>query len=647
MKVYISKYYRVYCTATIKLLWYVNIVLSLKRGLMKVFKKKKIVYSIAISMTFHSFLAMAEVEKRSYPEIYPFVPFSEEHIVKSLQDVSEDNNAIRNIYELDKKGLKRGKTSEQPWMSTYWPLNKALIADPYTPTINVFKITRELSWETNYRKFLQRKQKVHTRINELTQDELDTLAPSEKYDILLGDESFDLTNKLWDYAQKWGSAKENSFLSSLDIVGGGALDKAQELVDLGLFQNLDEAMPRAIEMRGGLAENIATNLISQGKYSNYVEAMPEAMEQASQDADNYVLVRKNSLMALWEGICHGWSTAAGIVPRPKKTVTIKLPNGKNLKFFPDDLKGLASLLWANSLVQDSKFVDENGEVFGGGIISEGLRCNQKAPKRDEWGRYYDDRADAYSKKLEPRCVGVHPAIWHLALANIIGNQGRSFVVERKIKAAVDNHPLTRYAAEYFNPKTGDYGTLKNSITALDESDPFINFRNPKAKAIVGIKMTMTYVNWGRPQREAYDSPAKDDLKDIDMMYDLELDEEGNVVGGQWRLTEKGKVIGGRASAIKNTQPDFFWVVTKDWKKFFKEADVSTWKNTNALPPSDWLEAARGAHNFTYMQTHDMGFSNKCKVKKRRKIVEVPCEHKFNRPQPLVNVVNTLIDLSRK
>src|SRR5690606_28832577 len=150
---------------------------------------------------------------------------------------------------------------------------------------------------------------------------------------------------------------------------------AKELVNSPYFnfRNINEAMPKAIELQGGLAERIATEMVQRGQYRNYVEAMPVAINQAQREASNYVLQKKNSLMALWEGICHGWATAAGIVPRPIHTVDIRLPSGKNLRFYPSDLKGLASLLWANSLVQDTKFVDDEGNVSGGGIISEGDR----------------------------------------------------------------------------------------------------------------------------------------------------------------------------------------------------------------------------------------------------------------------------------
>src|SRR5690606_16533967 len=121
----------------------------------------------------------------------------------------------------------------------------------------------------------------------------------------------------------------------------------------------------------------------------------------------YKIPDTNKYMALWEGICHGWAVAAGIVPRPTQTVWVKLPNGKNMPFYPNDIKALASLLWANSDVQ-------------GQVLVEGLRCNRKFPDRDKHGRYIDIERDPNDKELLPRCADVHPAIFHLALVNIVG-----------------------------------------------------------------------------------------------------------------------------------------------------------------------------------------------------------------------------------
>jgi len=604
-----------------------------------------------------SFSAHAE-EERTYPDVYPFIPFETSKVMERVRTMSEDKNFIQNIYDVHSMGLSDADTTDQPWMSTYWPLNKGLIADPYYESLQILRPAHELSWTSNYKKLTKRTYKVHPKIMKLDQDDLNKLAPSEKYDLLLGDSSFDLTNRLRKYMHAWGSEKEHGFLASLDKVGGRAIEVARQMVKDGRYETVEEAMPQAIALRGGLTEYLAEEMVKAGEANSIVDALPEAYERAVRDQKNYVLKKKNDYMALWEGICHGWSTAAGIVPRPKKMVTFNLENGKRLNFYPEDIKGLASLYWANSLIQDSKFVwkDNQGkERLSGGILMEGLRCNDKSPKTDEWGRLYDAAPDYYSKKLEPRCVGVHPAIWHLGLVNIIGNQGRSIIVERKVKAAVDNHPMSGYDLEYFNPLTGDYGELSEVVVPVmtddqKAKDQFKNFRNKDTKYIVGVRNTMHYLAWKRPDRKETDGPEDDELVDKTMLYDLELDADGNIIGGQWRTTEVGKKF--LNMGANHDQPDFFWSVTKDYKKtgYFNDVQgLSKWEDLSSPPPADWKNAAYGAHNFHYYQTHHMGWNEKCEVvnKDSGKLVEVPCEFSINKPQPLINVLNKLIDLSRR
>lgn len=499
--------------------------------------------------------------------------------------------------------------------------------------------------------------KVLTKWRQLDQEDLDKMAPSEKYDILLGDESFTMTNKVLKYMYDWGSKKENAFLTKIDMVGQNTLDIANNYVtnawlngDEQPFSNQTEALPLAIKNKGGIADAIASYFIEDGLAYTYEEALQKASSLAKAESHNYVIKKKNSFMASWEGICHGWSTAAGIVPRPNKIVSFKLDNGKKLNFYPDDLKALASYMFANSKIQDSRDFDKDTQKYsGGGILMQGLRCNDKKPGIDPWGRYFDDRKDAHSDRLESRCVGVHPAIWHLSLVNIIGKQGRSFVVERKIKEGVDNHPMNGYSAEYFDPYTGEYeSNMIKNIRKITAKDQFIKFRNPEATHIVGVKMTMSYVNWKRPKRESYDSESKDEMRDIEMLYDLELNSNMDIVGGQWRATESGRGIFKKKN---RKQPDFFWVVTKNYKPFFKANNSLPHWDGNSLPPAAYRAAAISAANQMYPSLHD-----RCEIERTKstslnknlpKYLKVNCQHNYNKPQPLIDVVRMLIKKSNK
>lgn len=592
--------------------------------------------------------------------IYPFAPYSTSKINERVKALAEDSSAIVNLNTIISKRLSKRKTTnalnkgQQPWMSTYWPLNQGLIANPYRPNASFNVINEYLRWTPHHKKLIKRIRKDLPKWRSFEQEDLDKMSPAEKYDILLGDENFTMTKKVVKYMYDWGSKKENAFLTKVDKLGMNTLQVADNYVtnewlngDERPFSDREEALPLAIKNKGGIADAIAKYLIEDGIAYTYEDALKKATPMAKREQHNYVVKKKNSLMASWEGICHGWSTAAGIVPRPNKIVSFKLDNNKTLRFYPDDLKALASYMFANSKIQDGRVTDKKTGKTTGGILMQGLRCNDSKPGVDPWGRFYDDRKDAFSDKLEARCVGVHPAIWHLSLVNIIGNQGRSFVVERKISEGVDNHPMSGYKAEYFNPYTGKYeGNIKNKIMPITDEDQFVKWRNPEATHIVGVRLTMTYVNWKRPKRESYDSNSKDEMRDIEMIYDLELDKNMNIVGGQWRAVEKGRGI---MQKKERKQPDFFWVVTKNYKPFFKGNSTLPYWDGKSLPPAEYRAAAIAAANQKYPTYHD-----RCELERNKKssinknlpkYIKVNCQHNYDKPQPLIDVVRMLIKRS--
>ncbi len=537
-------------------------------------------------------------------------------------------------------------------------MNKGLIADSYENSFLGYYFERgTISWTKNYNTFQKRKRGVLRNIDRLSPGQLATLAPSEKYDILLGDLDFDLTNRIWDFMQRWGNRKEYGFLSDLALVGEDSLAIAKEMVGFGWFPTVEDAFTDAYQLRGSLAVDEALRLVKEGEFDTIEDAMPLAIQSALVESRNYVVEKRNNLMAWWEGICHGWATAAGVIPRPRKAVNFELPDGRNLRFYPTDIKALASMLFANSLIQDMKIVDEKtGENVGGGVISEGLRCNLKSAGTDEWGRRYDNQKDPFGGDLSPRCVGVHPAIWHLGLVNLIGKQGRSFIVDQKVSEEVDNHPMYAYKMLYFHPyRAEQFRNIRSNIVKIDGRDEFRAFRSPKAKYLIGVQTFMTYIDWARPQRFLKDDERFDRTVTKNMFYDLELDENYNVVGGQWRTSMDADGPSDEyddASEANYNQPDFLWVITKDYNSFFKEIEgLEKWEDTSKAPPASWLATATaedGAHAFVYQEKYKYSTGKKCKVYHRRtgKMRKVSCEFEVPKPQPLVNLVNKLIELSQ-
>ena len=597
-----------------------------------------------------------------YPAVYPFVPADTGKIYTDVKTVTEDPAFIRNFQTIVRRNLSAAKTSNKPWTSSYWPLSKGTIADPYENSSLSYNLDLGwIDWENNYDSLTKRREQDLPKVMEFEQEDLDKLAPSEKYDLLMGDMSFDLTKRLVKYMYDWGSAKENSFITKVNLTGEDSLELARNYVEAGYYSDIEDAFRNSWNLKVTLSAKNAVNLVERKRYNSAEDAFVEALRIAKKDAKNYVLEKKNSRMAAWEGICNGWSTAAGLVPRPRKGVSFDLPNGKKLNFYPADIKGLVSLFYVNSVIQDGANLDKSLPVnMRQGTVSAGLRCNLKSTKEDLWGRKYDSKNDPFNGGRDARCVGVHPATWHMGLVNLIGKQDRSFVVERKVGAAVDNHPMWGYKMRYYNPNKergkyfdpSDEDTKRNFdevVVEIDEDDQFKQFRSKFAKYIVGVEAEMIYLNYARPNRDETDSEEDDKEVDKTMYYDLELDKDFNIVGGQWRATKVGqpKEKGRR----NHNQPDFFWTITKDYKTtgyFDDNKDLEPWKNKKSLPPKSWQTAAKESHDFHYKMLIEWGNAASCRMynKKTKKYESVYCEQSYNRPQPLVNVVNTLVNLAK-
>lgn len=595
-----------------------------------------------------------------YPEIYPFVPMDTSEIYSDVERISEDSNFERNLIRQLKAGLDKADTKRQPWTSSYWPLSKGGIADPYEdskiPYYTDFLKTHTGVWKSSLEKYDERKVTVHPNIDELSEKELEKLAPSEKYDLLLGDGSFDLTNRLMEYMRSYGHNNRFGSLSAIHLSKNDTAQQAELYVSWGWHDSVEAALRNDLVLSTRLESQMAVKLLDAGVYTDALEALSHVQDQALAESENYVIAKSELMtdIAAWEGICNGWSTAAGLIPRPRKTVSFKLPNGKKLKFFPEDIKGLVSLYWFNSLIQDNLYKDNNGNRLGGGSINVGLRCNLRDMKRDDYGRYYDHKVDPYSRKYEPRCVGVHPAKFHLSLVNIIGKQGRSFVVERKVKSPIDNHPMSGYEMKFFNPYTGKgANTLGKVLEPITEEDQFLEYRHKDAKFVVGIETTMKYLDYVKPKRDKKNDEDDDEMVKKTMLYDLELDANYNIVGGQWRAVKAGKPkrlsSSNQKEKLNHNQPDFFWGITKEWKEtgMFSNLNWLPEWDGKSTPPVEYLQAAKNAHAFEYLNSTYIGNGIGCDVENTQtgEVKRTWCELKTNKPQPLSNIINLLVEKS--
>ena len=381
-----------------------------------------------------SFVA-AKNSLQSRPQNRRFRPFE---LASGQNDVSvffpNDYQIVRNVENLDSVSHSMA-VSPQPWSSDYWASYLGGTAFRYADPNS----SRSEDFGQNYSNY----QRTYGTVDWSNPAEIDLLSPAEKYDILVGDENFNLTRYSFNSA-----------------------------------------------------------------YQTY---------------------QSTGTVETWTGICHGWTPAAISLPRPTSAVTLHIPNFKgnsfDLTMYPDDLKALASLAWANG-PPNQRFL--------------GSRCDVKNPATDANGRIVDEA-----------CFDVNPGAWHMAVLNQMGLRGKSFVLDATYDYEVWNQPMASYSISYFDINNFQAaGSLNDAIVTRTNvnNDKFSAYRAPQTTYLVGVAMTINYVAETAPDHTPTDDPGNDRLVAVQYYYDLELDAEGNIVGGEW---------------YQNAHPDFAWVPEED------------------------------------------------------------------------------------
>jgi hypothetical protein len=383
----------------------------------------------------------SSIMKNSTQNTEDFSPLAEYQGNDNPQNLIDNTSSfVNNIKIIDSQNLQRARLPTQPWSSSYWPLYKGSIADRYADK------NASYSNFDDYIKYME----TNPANTFIANGKTDLLSPAEKYDLLMNDRNFTLTN---------------SIISDLK------------------------------------------------RYSKFEG---------------------------WEGICHGWSPASYMYKRPIRSVNVTNADGIQVTFHPDDIKALSSLMWAN-LGSSTKFV--------------GGRCNQKNPAEDANGRV-----------LSQECFDTNPGSFHLALVNQIGISKRGFVFDATYDYQVWNQPIVAYSYYYFNPQTRStsYNSADVMINKNDyTSDKFKDYRTNRSTSLVGVVLNVEYIAETWPTGANKDSPSNDGVVSVQYIYDLEVDANGNIIGGEW---------------YQKAHPDFMWTPTSN-------ADVTTGVVPNSIFPS--------------------------------------------------------------
>jgi hypothetical protein len=217
----------------------------------------------------------------------------------------------------------------------------------------------------------------------------------------------------------------------------------------------------------------------------------------------------------WRGICDGWASASQKMPRPVRAITLQTPTAYPVTFYPEDIKALGSLMYARSQ---------------GPVLFMGKRCPNRVLGVFTGG-----------------CAQTNPATFHRALLNRVGLMGKSFIADISPGGEVWNYPVKSYRGTYFNvfnqTESQDFIEVMESFSEKKTRFRKSSSRDPRTVWIVGVKMEVKFQDMRDPNLLQTDSKDQDKILDKTFIYDLELDSNFNVIGGE---------------SISKNLPDFVW-----------------------------------------------------------------------------------------
>jgi hypothetical protein len=229
----------------------------------------------------------------------------------------------------------------------------------------------------------------------------------------------------------------------------------------------------------------------------------------------------------WYGICHGWATASYMFDKPIKPVNILAADGiTKITFLPDDIKGLASLFWAN-VKYTTRWI--------------GAKCN-----------YFQSNV---RWNYDPSCRSINPASFIITLANRIGIQKKNLVLDPEADPEIWNQPVYSYTMRYYNVINNKFSSdpdiSKINVSQLRSCrsawcNKICASLSQSTKYVIGTFLNVVYTVESQLNHSNVTNPEKFKTGNWDSA--IELDDSGNVIGGEWKY---------------RIHPNFLWRADED------------------------------------------------------------------------------------
>lgn len=239
----------------------------------------------------------------------------------------------------------------------------------------------------------------------------------------------------------------------------------------------------------------------------------------------------------WEGLCHAWSPATLQYKNPAP-ITVVGKNGQEISFGSSDIKALLTYHLHLNKSSRKRFL--------------GSRCNldfaeleNKVANNEITEKERDEKMNSAS------CKDTNAGAFHVALTNQIGLMNQGFVADITRDSEVWNQPVYGY-----------------DVYIMDTKDGASEGAAPGTVKEVTVFTTMRYIEETEQSFDLVTAPSY--IKKIEYQYRLELNKNGEIIGGEWDTEER---------------PDFIWKSAPvPFGGYFKELEGLYKKSIQYLEP---------------------------------------------------------------
>ncbi len=218
----------------------------------------------------------------------------------------------------------------------------------------------------------------------------------------------------------------------------------------------------------------------------------------------------------WAGLCHGWTPASIHYEEPQPVVMVN-PDGVVIPFGSSDVKALLTY-FEGEVVRNSRY-SESEMPYGAIPRTMGSVCLSNDVN-------------------DPSCQDTNAGAFHIVLANQLGLRGEAFGIDATTTSEKWNQPVHEYSSVVLGRREPTVGASEHAVEELV------------------LRTEVTWTAEVEPEWEPLLGTASHKDVTKTYTYTVELNEQGEIVGGQWvLLLQDGSITISQAIDYLENQDD--------------------------------------------------------------------------------------------